>query len=422
MSSNLIFRVPGRTQNYMPVDINSSKDEILEKYARASFSTANDWPQDSPNAGYYDIKNSDTKLILLNNHKKWSHLRGKTREKHETFKKDKNYDWVEKEIENKKNSSSESLNYSSFLNQSRKPDPDRHLIKSGCSYKYIDKEPCFQSESFLKLKRRNQSAVPVTSRKSIYANTIEKKEDEETENEILLRYLYAVGKRTTGLQGTGLNKRPPREFLSSYNINHPEFNKGQRLFLNELCSMYSVTPLKEWKKDQYIKLFQKQKQSDEKHRMKYRMHDGDNFDLYKNWLVSERPLPHEINCGYYKKLDRPISYKSTSKSLKSKSMINKPSSSLSTSSSFVSQSTLQKPQTAPTKNEFESKSMSVRPATAKKPLVIAKMTSSSDTSFVPSNRIESKDLIKKIKDVENNKKSSESSDPYSSSDNKHSDE
>lgn len=162
------------------------------------------------------------------------------------------------------------------------------------------------------------------------------------------------------------------------------------------------------------------------------MHDGDNFDSYKNWLVSDRPLPHEINCGYYKKLDRPISYKSrnnsTSKSLKSKSMINKPSSSLSTSSSFISHSSLAKPQTAPTKNEFESKSMSVRPATAKKPLVVAKMTSSSDTSFVANsnNRVESKDLIKQIKKIDNKElkkqSSTESSDAYSSNDNKHSDE
>ncbi len=86
----------------------------------------------------------------------------------------------------------------------------------------------------------------------------EKKEEERLENEILLKYLYAVGKRTTGLQTHTELRRPPSEFLSSYNINHPEFNKGQRLFLNELCSMYSVAPLKQSKKQQYIKLFKQQ--------------------------------------------------------------------------------------------------------------------------------------------------------------------
>ncbi len=88
--------------------------------------------------------------------------------------------------------------------------------------------------------------------------SLDKKQEERLENDILLQYLYEVGKRTTGLQGTVENKRPPREFLASYNINHPQFSKGQRLFINELCGMYSVTPLKQSKQDQYIKLFKNQ--------------------------------------------------------------------------------------------------------------------------------------------------------------------
>jgi hypothetical protein len=111
------------------------------------------------------------------------------------------------------------------------------------------------------MKTRNKSAAVTSeySRKSI--NNIGKSEEDRLENEILLKYLYAVGKRTTGYQGTGACKSPPKEFLTSYNINHPEFSRGQRLFLNELCTMYSVTPMKESKKAQYIKLFQQQKEN-----------------------------------------------------------------------------------------------------------------------------------------------------------------
>lgn len=69
MSSNILFKSTGRTTNYMPISVNTSKNEILEKYARSSFSSANDWPSESPSAGRYDIKNSDTKLILLNEKK-----------------------------------------------------------------------------------------------------------------------------------------------------------------------------------------------------------------------------------------------------------------------------------------------------------------------------------------------------------------
>lgn len=34
MSTNIIFTVPGRTTNYMPIDVNAPKEVILEKYAR----------------------------------------------------------------------------------------------------------------------------------------------------------------------------------------------------------------------------------------------------------------------------------------------------------------------------------------------------------------------------------------------------
>jgi hypothetical protein len=34
MSTNIVFTVPGRNQNYMPIDINTTKEDILEKYAR----------------------------------------------------------------------------------------------------------------------------------------------------------------------------------------------------------------------------------------------------------------------------------------------------------------------------------------------------------------------------------------------------
>lgn len=399
MSSNLIFKVPGRTTNYMPVNINASKNEILEKYARRSFSTVNDWPEDSPAAGYYDIRNSDTKLILLNNQKTFSHLRGKTTEKHESSKKDANYDWVEKEIEMKKISEMESNKTEGLSSASRvRPDPDRHLLKTGCSYKYVEDKNQLKSDSFLALRKRNKS----TSRSNKSINkSLDKKEEEGLENEILLKYLYAVGKRTTGLQTSADYKRPPSQFLSSYNINHPEFSKGQRLFLNELCSMYSVEPLKQSKKQQYIKLFKQQTDSDQKHRVKYRMHDGDNFDLYRKWLSSDqRPLPQQVNCGYY----RPIS---SSKGFKSRSMIHQPNStsSLSQASSLASSSVLRmKPKTAPAQPNIS------RPMTAKKSSKEAtKVSSSSDTSLVskdrPSSdrRLESKDRIEKIKTIDDPK-------------------
>jgi hypothetical protein len=37
MSANIVFNVPGRSKKYMPIDINTPKEEILEKYARYIF-------------------------------------------------------------------------------------------------------------------------------------------------------------------------------------------------------------------------------------------------------------------------------------------------------------------------------------------------------------------------------------------------
>ena len=59
-----------------------------------------------------------------------SHLRGKTKAKHQSFKKDPHYDWVEKEIERKKNSSTESLNRDGGSSSRLIPNPERHLISN----------------------------------------------------------------------------------------------------------------------------------------------------------------------------------------------------------------------------------------------------------------------------------------------------
>ena len=42
---------------------------LVSLFFRGSYSTENTWPYESPSAGYYDITNSTTRLILLNNQK-----------------------------------------------------------------------------------------------------------------------------------------------------------------------------------------------------------------------------------------------------------------------------------------------------------------------------------------------------------------
>ena len=138
MSTDFVFKHPGRLFNYVSNDPAASKEDILEKYARfiifevfrikdfyiflifrGSYSTENTWPEESPTAGYYDITNSTTRLILLNNQKQKvrrcfffllvikfsmllflkSHLRGQVIQKRPPRVKDEYYDWVEVEHE-----------------------------------------------------------------------------------------------------------------------------------------------------------------------------------------------------------------------------------------------------------------------------------------------------------------------------------
>jgi hypothetical protein len=135
------------------------------------------------------------------------------------------------------------------------------------------------------------------------------------------------------------------------------------------------------------------------------MHGGDNFDLYKKWLVAERPLPQQVNCGYY----HPMTANYRQSSLKCKSMITKhvSSPSFSNGSTFVSNSSIEKV----TKPKHD-QTVIQRPKTAKEktntfsPIPMAKtekskteLVSSSDDEPKPSNRIESTDLIKNIKEV-----------------------
>jgi hypothetical protein len=86
-------------------------------------------------------------------------------------------------------------------------------------------------------------------------NKLTKEEEEE-----LIEYLVSIGKRTTGLQDKRIGTRPPSEYRSSYNLNHPELKHDQKLYLNNLCGVYSVKDLKESKKNRYISILEKQKE------------------------------------------------------------------------------------------------------------------------------------------------------------------
>jgi hypothetical protein len=88
----------------------------------------------------------------------------------------------------------------------------------------------------------------------------EQQQAELAEREALVQYLIEMRKQKTGLTQYPIYKQPPQEFSDSYNINHPEFKPNQRMIMNNLCHIYSVHPLKVYKKYQYLSLLDKQRQ------------------------------------------------------------------------------------------------------------------------------------------------------------------
>ncbi|CAF1262974.1 unnamed protein product [Rotaria sordida] len=78
-----------RTKQQKNFNKNSSYSYSL--CIKTSYSTKNEWPYSSPFAGFYDVSNTSTGLILLNQRYKYSHLRGKILPKETTRPSEENY-------------------------------------------------------------------------------------------------------------------------------------------------------------------------------------------------------------------------------------------------------------------------------------------------------------------------------------------
>lgn len=86
------------------------------------------------------------------------------------------------------------------------------------------------------------------------AAAAETKKDSDEIDIDLLYYLYFLGRQRVGLQHKLNAKKPPKEFRDSYNINHPELTKGEKLYLHDICRTYSLKSMKTLKQKQYLEL------------------------------------------------------------------------------------------------------------------------------------------------------------------------
>ena len=139
------------------------------------------------------------------------------------------------------------------------------LIDLGCSYKpeYDD------GSASINTRNSKSSAISPSRPRTCVTTSKSRNELNKDEEDELLNYLMSIGKRKTGLQDKTHHKQPPSEFMNSYNLNHPDLRKGQRLFINDLCHIYASMPAKKAKQEQFQNLLQRQKDVDRKCREEF---------------------------------------------------------------------------------------------------------------------------------------------------------
>ncbi|XP_062607309.1 uncharacterized protein LOC134269094 isoform X2 [Saccostrea cucullata] len=70
-----LFSFPGFNKKSTPVPPQTTSEELSKRYRRQPFN-GRPWPHGSPVAGVYDVEFSSTKMILFNNKRRQSKLRG----------------------------------------------------------------------------------------------------------------------------------------------------------------------------------------------------------------------------------------------------------------------------------------------------------------------------------------------------------
>jgi hypothetical protein len=121
----------------------------------------------------------------------------------------------------------------------------------------------------------------------------------------LIHYLYYISRQKVGLQHHPSKIRPPTEFRESYNLNHPELKKGQKIYLNNLCQIYSIKDLIIGTKKQFNETLLNRKTTG--------LHLKEEFTNYEKYLKSHRLLPNKnLNTGHFS----PLKLKTTRKESK----------------------------------------------------------------------------------------------------------
>ena len=135
------------------------------------------------------------------------------------------------------------------------------FLDISCTNKTKTGDESLANSSF-NLKQRSSSlgsARPKTAPSKPLTTPIDEEETLLPEDVDLIHYLYYISRQRVGLQHNMSKTRPPTEFRQSYNLNHPELRRGQKIYLNNLCQIYSIKDLIHGTKKQFSETLENRK-------------------------------------------------------------------------------------------------------------------------------------------------------------------
>ncbi|CAF4037248.1 unnamed protein product [Rotaria sp. Silwood2] len=317
----LIYRQPSDYDSYI---INNENERNDNNKSEASYSTQNEWPYSSPFAGFYDVSNTSTGLILLNQRYKFSHLRGKILPKEATRPSEEDYKTLyEAILESEQEPKSK---HSHKLLLPRIPvDPYRHfesmftvigqnkywhnrMCKGSFSVDNTADQPTIEADMTLRSRRPQTARSFHTKRnRSLSANRrsqsvsgthdklINECQTDPTFAESLWQYYrYVVEKSQRpklGLQQFHIKEPSSRRLRQSGIYRNPALTHGQKLYLLEKCHIYDMEDTKTRHTNACVQVLTR--------RFNAGLNDPRDYFNYAKFLKTPRPTARSLNTGYF---------------------------------------------------------------------------------------------------------------------------
>ncbi|XP_064619293.1 uncharacterized protein LOC135482819 isoform X2 [Lineus longissimus] len=280
LSPGVLFHSTGLNQKSTPIAPDATSVEIEKIHKKVSSRTrkkqsclkepynGNPWPRDSPVAMVYDVGNSSTSMILLNNRKKNnSRLRGQS-----------------------------ALSKGSLANEfgELEINPDRHFAHSNLNREghnpcLNSQSPYFEPETQPHIDWRNKRQRPPWKPCESSVNAYRHASCRQPTDPIF----YSLEHQRPSTTPSGRRSRGPRSIENNYYLHHPELSFGQRLYLWSTAHVYSLTDMKSLKQRQYLDLLRREKNRG--------FHTDKEYQQYDRFIRTPRRLTSD---DYYRDRER----------------------------------------------------------------------------------------------------------------------